>query len=67
LVVVKKPDLSERHERVKDLFFAACELPPEERRRFLDERCDDEAVRQEIESLLRYHDAIRAGSQTKRD
>ncbi len=40
---------------VEELFQQAIDLPPDQRRRFLDERCgSDEALRLEVESLLRY-------------
>ena len=41
-----------RWERVKELFDQAIERPPEERAGFLDEACDDPAVRAEVEALL---------------
>ena len=46
-----------RHQ-ISDLYHAALERPPEERTAFLKEACEgDEALRQEIESLLRYASA----------
>jgi len=48
---------SERWERVKSLFDAALERSPEERERFLADRCDDEDVRAEVLSLLHNHDS----------
>lgn len=44
---------NERWEKVQQLFEAALELPPDERADFLAEACaDDEALRNEVESLL---------------
>src|ERR1700757_3419805 len=48
---------AERWEKVKSLFDAALEQSPEERKRFLADRCDNEAVRAEVLSLLRNHDS----------
>ena len=46
---------SPEHERVKELFLAAADLPSSEQSRFLDEHCGaDDALRREIESLLGY-------------
>lgn len=46
----------ERHARIKELFLAACEKVGRDRDAFLDEACgSDQAMRQEVESLLRYH------------
>ena len=41
-----------RWERVKELFDQAVERPPEERAAFLEEACDDPAVRAEVKALL---------------
>jgi len=38
--------------RAEDLFHAALERPPEARRAFLDEACDDEGLRRQVETLL---------------
>ena len=38
--------------RAEELFYQAAELPPEERRAFLDTHCNDAAVREEVELLL---------------
>ena len=38
--------------RAEELFYQAAELPPEERRAFLDTHCSDAAVREEVELLL---------------
>ena len=47
---------SEDHAKVKALFLAACELPPEERVEFLERECGtDVALRDEVEELLGYH------------
>ena len=46
--------------QAKDLFLAALDRPPEERVAFLTEVCgDDAALRDEVESLLRFHDAAK--------
>ena len=46
---------SEPRNRISDLYHRALEHAPEERTGFLTEACDgDEALRQEVESLLRY-------------
>jgi len=48
---------SARHERVMDLFDAACDLPPEQQTRFLREQAgEDESVIKEVRALLQ-HDA----------
>lgn len=45
----------DRQRRISDLYHAALERPAGERRRFLMDACqDDAAVREEVESLLRY-------------
>lgn len=45
------------HERAKDLFLAALERPVEERGAFIAEACaDNQALRQEVESLLSNHE-----------
>ena len=50
------PNETERRARLKDLFFRAIELEERNRRRFLDETCGaDSELRDELESLLRYH------------
>lgn len=47
-------NVSERHERVTALFLAACELAPEQRSAFLDERCGgDVDLRTDVEAMLR--------------
>lgn len=49
--------MSSFHQRAKDLFLAALALPPADRPVFLTEACgDDAALRQEIESLLAFHE-----------
>ncbi len=48
----------ERRNQISDLYHAALQRPPGERAAFLNEACDgDEALRQEIESLLNYEAA----------
>ena len=45
----------ERGDRISDLYNRALERPPEERSAFLQDACDgDDALQQEVESLLRY-------------
>jgi len=39
-------------QRARELFIEASRLPPEERGTFLDDRCDDPALRREVDSLL---------------
>jgi eukaryotic-like serine/threonine-protein kinase len=49
---------SERRQQISDLYNAALERQPGERTAFLKEACDgDEALRQEVESLLGYQSA----------
>jgi serine/threonine protein kinase len=49
--------MASRHQRAKALFLAALEHPAADRSAFLAEACvDDEALRQEVESLLAFHD-----------
>ncbi len=46
----------QRHERIKRLFLAACELEPDARNAFLEQACDGDAeLRSEVESLLAHH------------
>ncbi len=45
-----------RSNDIEHLFGEARQLPPVEREAFLSERCEDEAVRQEVASLLDAHD-----------
>jgi serine/threonine protein kinase len=48
-------------QQAKDLFLEALDRPPDARAAFLDEACgDDAALREEVESLLRYHEAPEA-------
>jgi hypothetical protein len=48
---------SDLHQRVKEIFMAACERPPGERTAFLKEACaNDVELLREIESLLQFHD-----------
>jgi serine/threonine protein kinase/formylglycine-generating enzyme required for sulfatase activity/dienelactone hydrolase len=44
---------SERWQRIESLYHSALELEPEKRTLFLAEACSDEAVRREVESLLK--------------
>ena len=49
--------MSSLHQRAKDVFLAALERPRADRRAFLDEVCaGDDALRQEAESLLAFHE-----------
>ena len=49
--------MSSLHQRAKDVFLAALERPRAERRAFLDEVCrGEDALRQEVESLLAFHE-----------
>jgi hypothetical protein len=49
---------ADRWHRVKEIFGAAVDQPPGERAAFLDEACrNDAALRAEVESLLKHHDA----------
>jgi serine/threonine protein kinase/Tol biopolymer transport system component len=44
-----------RHEKVKDVFFDASQVPTQQRSAFLDEACaGDPALRNEVEDLLKY-------------
>ena len=46
----------QRYARVKEVFRRALDRREEDQRRFLDKECGaDQEVRQEVESLLRYH------------
>ena len=45
------------HQRAKDLFLAAIELPAADRRAFLEEACgDDDALSREVRSLFAFHE-----------
>lgn len=58
----------ERHEQIKKLFLAVCELDEQSRNTFLDEACADDAdLRTEIESLLRYHEPATLLDSASRD
>ena len=47
---------AERHQQVKQVFLAACDLQPPEVAAFLDRACAGDAeLRQEVESLLVHH------------
>ncbi len=48
---------AERHRLVLTLFDQACDLPANERAKFLSERCSDDAVRNEVHELLRKDDS----------
>ncbi|MEW6747273.1 MAG: tetratricopeptide repeat protein [Planctomycetota bacterium] len=48
-----------RHQHLTDLFLKLCDLAPEEREEELDRACgDDPELRAELESLLRYDEAV---------
>jgi serine/threonine-protein kinase len=48
----------ERHQQIKRLFLAACELDEEQRAAFLEQACaDDPSLRAEVESLLLHHNS----------
>ncbi len=48
----------EEHEKARELFLGACELPEERRASYLALHCgDDGDLRREVEALLAYHDA----------
>ena len=47
---------AERHQRVKQLFLAACDLDEQQAAALLDQQCtDDPELRKEVESLLEHH------------
>ena len=49
-------DLMERHARLKEIFLKALDVELRQLPAFLDEACgDDDALRRDLESLLRYH------------
>ncbi len=57
---------SEHHARVKALFLAACELPPDERLVFLQrEGGSNQALVDEVQELLGYHQAETTGESSK--
>ena len=50
---------AERHQQVKQIFLAACELEPQRAAAFLDQACEgDQKVREEVESLLLHHYSV---------
>ena len=52
----KETTSASRHARLKKLFFTAIELEDEDRRRFLEDACGEDAeLRTELESLLGHH------------
>ena len=55
-VVAAGLDVSpERHLRAKEIFLAACELPPQECAAYLDEACGSDAgLRREVDDLLAF-------------
>ncbi len=54
---------SERYKRAMRLFEEACELPPSEAAKYLDEHCGDDAeLRAEVESLLEHDDVVEGGA-----
>jgi hypothetical protein len=63
--------MSSIHQRAKDVFLAALARPADEQGAFLAEACgDDVALRQEVESLLQFHEdekEAEAGVQADRD
>jgi len=46
----------EDRQKIKELFHEALDIPLSEREEFLSANCQDEAVRREVENLLRFHD-----------
>jgi tetratricopeptide (TPR) repeat protein len=57
--------MSSLHKRAKELFLAALDVPAADRPGFLSEACgSDEALRDEVESLLAFHEEESAGVQT---
>jgi eukaryotic-like serine/threonine-protein kinase len=55
------------HERAKDLFLAALDRPPDDRRRFIAEACGtDLALFAEVESLLKFHEETGGADSTGR-
>ena len=49
--------MSSLHQRAKDVFLAALDAPDRDRAAFLADACgDDAALREEVESLLKFHD-----------
>ena len=49
---------SELHRRAKEIFLEACDRPTDERALLIDQACgDDHALRNEVESLLGFHQA----------
>ena len=46
----------ERWQELKKVLGAALELPPEERRAYLDQACAEPALRREVESLILAHE-----------
>src|ERR1700742_433059 len=63
--IVPMPSL---HQRTKDVFLAALELPAAERPAFVATMCgDDSALRQEAESLLEFHEEDSATTSTTTD
>jgi len=53
-------DVADIRVTLDDIFQTACDLPPDERRAFLDEACGgDEALRREVEELIRHYETNR--------
>lgn len=48
------------HNRAKELFLAAFDLPPQKRAAYLDAHCQDPELRREVESLLHHHDSTKS-------
>ncbi|MEM6777595.1 MAG: serine/threonine-protein kinase [Planctomycetota bacterium] len=67
----QRPMNADRYRRVQDLFWDAESLAPDRRESFLTQQCgDDDALRQEVESLLREHDlqaALHEGNEVRRE
>ncbi|HEY0140262.1 MAG TPA: protein kinase [Thermoanaerobaculia bacterium] len=49
-------DTAGQWDRIKTLFHRALELPPDERRPFLERESDDESLRERVDALLASHD-----------
>ncbi len=43
----------DRHRRAKEIFLAACDLPPDRRSSYLDEACGEADLRAEVRALLK--------------
>ena len=58
---------TDRWQKIESLFHAACERPAEERRAYLENATDDEALRREVESLLANEDQAAAFLESNED